>query len=204
MPEPARHSRRSDVNREHLVNAAAALFWNRGYSGTSLADIARQSGVPLGNIYYYFKTKAAIAEAVGAMLQDQTRDALEMINAEHDAPADRLVSLFRLFAAANQARTENGCPIATACHGFGADAPEASKQAAGAFALLQDWIAANLVAIGQDLADAHRQAETWLALWQGGIALAHGQKDQALLERITDRLVAEAADFRSNRVDRQA
>ena len=198
MAEPAGMQRRSSANREHLVNAAAALFWSRGYTGTSLADIARRSGVPLGNIYYYFKTKAAIAEAVGRLLADQTRAALAMIDAEHDEPADRLAGLFGLFSAANQARTERGCPIAAACQGFGEEAPEAARQAAGAFQLMQDWIVDTLIAAGMDRAAAHGQADSWLALWQGGIALAHGLKDQALLDRMTDRLITEARSLEAS------
>ncbi len=192
MSESVAVQRRSGANRERLVNAAAALFWSRGYDGASLADIARQSGVPLGNVYYYFKTKAAIAEAVGQLLMAQTQAALAAIDADHDEPRARLSSLFALFSVANEARTERGCPIAAACQGFSADAPEAARLAAGAFQLMQDWIADNLIEAGMDRAVAQGQADTWLALWQGGIALAHGLKDQALLDRMTDRLIAEA------------
>jgi AcrR family transcriptional regulator len=46
------------AKREALVLAAAELFWMRGFEASSLADIAEASGVPLGNVYYYFKTKA--------------------------------------------------------------------------------------------------------------------------------------------------
>ena len=193
MPDTAAMQRRSGANRERLVNAAAALFWSRGYDGASLADIARQSGVPLGNVYYYFKTKAAIAEAVGQLLMDQTRAALTEIEADHVEPRARLGSLFVLFSVANEARAERGCPIAAACQGFRGDAPEAARLAAGAFQLMQDWIADNLVDLGMDRAVAQGQADIWMALWQGGIALAHGLEDKALLDRMTDRLIAEAA-----------
>jgi AcrR family transcriptional regulator len=142
------YTRRSQANREHLVNAAAALFWTGGYAATSLADIARRSGVPLGNVYYYFKTKAAIAEAVGELLQDQTREALRTVAVEYDNAPARLAGLFRLFAAANPARALNGCPIASACRNFSAEAPQAAATAGGAFALMRDWITANLARTG--------------------------------------------------------
>jgi AcrR family transcriptional regulator len=35
-----------------------------GFEATSLADIAREAKVPLGNVYYYFKTKDEIGEAI--------------------------------------------------------------------------------------------------------------------------------------------
>jgi len=191
------YARRSEANREDLVNAAASLFWTKGYAATSLADIACQSGVPLGNVYYYFKTKAAIAEAVGQLLRDQTRDALDRITAEHGEPPARLSALFALFAAANGARTQSGCPIATACRNFSAQVPEAAKLAGSAFTMMRDWIAANLVSAGQPEREARDKADGWLARWQGGITLAHALQDQALLDRITDRLIKEAGALKA-------
>ena len=197
MAQPTGYARRSDANREHLVNAAAALFWKKGYAATSLADIARQSGVPLGNVYYYFKTKAAIAQAVGQLLQDQTSDALKTVAAESKAVPARLVALFQVFAAANPARAQSGCPIASACRNFDGHAPEAMKLAGGSFALMRDWIAANLASMGLPQKQAQDQANNWLARWQGGITLAHAMKDQALLDRVTDTLIEEAGALRS-------
>jgi len=43
--------------RTRLINTASKLAHEHGFNQTTLADIARDSGVPLGNVYYYFKTK---------------------------------------------------------------------------------------------------------------------------------------------------
>ena len=50
--------------RERLIESAAKLFHQAGFKDTSIADIAKDSGVPLGNVYYYFKTKDDLAAAV--------------------------------------------------------------------------------------------------------------------------------------------
>ena len=50
--------------RSRLVNAAVGLAYQNGFGATSLADIAREAEVPLGNVYYYFKTKDDIGEAI--------------------------------------------------------------------------------------------------------------------------------------------
>ena len=44
--------------RERLIAAAAQRIYEQGVEKTTLADIAAAAGVPLGNVYYYFKTKA--------------------------------------------------------------------------------------------------------------------------------------------------
>ena len=50
--------------RARLVEAAVNLAYRQGYTRTTIADIAKESGVPLGNVYYYFKTKDDIATAI--------------------------------------------------------------------------------------------------------------------------------------------
>jgi AcrR family transcriptional regulator len=50
--------------RSRLLNAAVDLAYQNGFGTTSLADIAREAEVPLGNVYYYFKTKDEIGEAI--------------------------------------------------------------------------------------------------------------------------------------------
>lgn len=40
-----------------LLEAAKTLIHKQGYNLTTPADIAKAANVPLGNVYYYFKTK---------------------------------------------------------------------------------------------------------------------------------------------------
>ena len=54
----------SAEKRAELVTAAKLLLHEQGLHRTTLADVASRADVPLGNIYYYFKTKDSLAEAV--------------------------------------------------------------------------------------------------------------------------------------------
>src|ERR1700733_10212564 len=56
-------ARRND-KRERLIEAADTLFHQQGVSNTTLANIATLADVPLGNVYYYFKSKDSIILAV--------------------------------------------------------------------------------------------------------------------------------------------
>lgn len=56
-----------------LLSAAARTFAARGYGGTSMRDIAQDSGISLSGIYYYTKGKAALlfeiqTKAINALL----------------------------------------------------------------------------------------------------------------------------------------
>ncbi len=51
-------------NRDRLIEAASALFHQRGYDGTSLYDIQAATGVARSNLYYHFGSKLELARAV--------------------------------------------------------------------------------------------------------------------------------------------
>src|SRR5579864_6002548 len=54
----------SPLKRERLIEAAKEQFYRNGIARTTLADIAQRAQIPLGNVYYHFRTKDALIEAV--------------------------------------------------------------------------------------------------------------------------------------------
>jgi AcrR family transcriptional regulator len=60
-PQPAPSSRgrqsRGAATRTRILDAAGALFAQRGYAATSIADICEQAGVTKGAFYYHFTSK---------------------------------------------------------------------------------------------------------------------------------------------------
>src|ERR1700737_5121025 len=50
--------------RSRLIQTAVKLAYRHGFRTTSLADIAEAAKIPVGNVYYYFKTKDEIGEAI--------------------------------------------------------------------------------------------------------------------------------------------
>lgn len=51
---------RKDRTRRAILDAAGALFLERGYARTTTAEIARQAGIAEGTVFNYFPAKAAI------------------------------------------------------------------------------------------------------------------------------------------------
>ena len=80
---------RKTDKRERLVEAAKTLMHQKGYNQTTLADIAEMAEVPLGNVYYYFKTKEAIAETVINNLHNELKARLAAFE-QNDTPLERL------------------------------------------------------------------------------------------------------------------
>ena len=171
--------------REKLLDAAAEAFWINGYGSTSLADIATNSNVPLGNIYYYFKTKAAIAEGVSEIFIAETRQSLEEINQKHKDPINRLIAFINLLRESAESRAKLGCPLASGIRDFSDCVPTALTKTNEVFDTLVTWLS-QVLKDAQDK-DAKRHARIIITRWQGSIVLSHGSGSrQFLMEALDD------------------
>jgi AcrR family transcriptional regulator len=54
----------AERTRQIVLDTARTLFAERGYAGASLQDIADAAGIGKANVYYYFRTKAALLDAL--------------------------------------------------------------------------------------------------------------------------------------------
>ncbi len=173
--------KRGDRRRTALVQAAARLFWVQGYSGTSLADVAKAADVPIGNLYYYYKSKAELAMAVASLFVSQTEALVESVCTESDNSRTRLKFLVARLRETQGERIAYGCPIAAACRDLRETAPDASEKAAQSFSILIGFIGQELGRTGLRPSLAMAKARSVVADWQGGIALAHGLNQPTIL-----------------------
>ena len=56
--------KKGEESRQRLIECAAELFWKNGYSSTGISEILKQTGLPKGSFYFYFKSKDDLAAAV--------------------------------------------------------------------------------------------------------------------------------------------
>lgn len=59
-----RQSERREATREAILVAAASLFGENGFAGTTIDEIATMAGVAKGAVYHHFSSKELIFEAV--------------------------------------------------------------------------------------------------------------------------------------------
>jgi len=55
-----RRQREADNRRMEILEAAQRLFWQKGYTATSIPQIAREAELAPGTIYLYFRSKEAL------------------------------------------------------------------------------------------------------------------------------------------------
>lgn len=174
-------TKRGAMRRARLLAAAANRFWQFGYGSTSLADIAGDAEVPLGNVYYYFRTKQDIARGIADIFVAETEAMLAEIAAAEPDPRRRVLALLRKLSESNASRVKHGCPIALAVRDFKSGAPDASWRAAEAFDLLIGFIGRELQRSGARPSTALARARGIIVEWQGGIALSHALGDATVL-----------------------
>ena len=99
--------------RDRLVNSARFLFWERGFAGTSMADLLAHAEVNSGSFYHFFESKEALLRevlegylaALRPMIVDpayaQTSEPLERIFAILAGYRDRILAT----------DSKYGCPL---------------------------------------------------------------------------------------------
>lgn len=86
-----------EERRESIVDRAAQLFADKGFSETSVADIARSCETSKSLIYHYYKSKEEILYAVMSSHVDQLIEDVENAASSGKPPAQELQLLLRSF-----------------------------------------------------------------------------------------------------------
>lgn len=167
--------------RAQLLAAADSRARRQGLSATTLADIAEEAEVPLGNLYYYFKTKREIAEAViderahhGRGLRRQWDETLD--------PRARVEAFIQMVVDRRHDLALEGCPVGSLCTELRKHDADLAGQAAMMFSELLEWLTAQFRAMGQGARSAEWGLHT-LSCLQGATLLANALDDPSIIVR---------------------
>lgn len=103
---------KSQETREKILREAAALFNQYGYSGSSMSDIMRVTGLQKGGIYNHFKSKDELAlQAFDFAIEGMRKQYLTVLKGKHSA-VDRLKAVISIFSnLAENPPIPGGCPL---------------------------------------------------------------------------------------------
>src|ERR1043166_8441388 len=93
---PQRWSRRKEARPQEILDAALAVFAEKGFAAARMEEVARRAGVTKGTIYRYFPSKeelfkSLVRVAIGGTLEQVTAFA----SAYDGSPRELLVSVLR-------------------------------------------------------------------------------------------------------------
>lgn len=170
------------TDRDAVIDAALELFRLQGYHDTSMADVAKATGLLKGSIYHYFDGKEALAAAALERVIDETRDKIFAI-ADNDAmsEAERLTKLTdaaeRYFI-----EREGGCVIGNLALELGDSIPAIAGSIHRYFANWETALA-RLLTARYGAAKARELARDAVARAQGAIMMMGIHKDPSVLRR---------------------
>lgn len=172
---------RKTDKRVRLIEAAKVLIHQKGFNQTTLADIAQEADVPLGNVYYYFKTKEAIGEAVIERRAAENNEFFGTLNEITD-PKARLLALLQFTTEDLELTARYGCPVGGLCQELGKQGGSLADQAAKLLHDLLTWCETQFrtFGFGDKAAD---YALNLVSNIQGIYLLTHTFKDPKLATR---------------------
>ena len=178
-------TRREQGKRDRLVAGARELIHQQGVEATTIADIARAADVPVGNVYYYFKTKDELVEAA---IAGHTNDVHAVLNSleRHRTPQARLKALLRALTDQTELAARYGCPLGSLCSELDKRTDGLDQTAAQMLRLPIDWAEQQFRLMGRR--DARDLAVAMIASYEGIALLTNTFRDPELMTREERRL----------------
>ncbi|MBY0407877.1 MAG: TetR/AcrR family transcriptional regulator [Rickettsiales bacterium] len=174
--------------RDRLIDSAAILFHHNGLTSTSLADIAKHADIPIGNVYYYFKTKEELALAAVSKRKEQFSAAYALLEEHIPDPRQRLIEAIYYFEKVRDEYTRFGCPIGKIISDAGSEKDNVVQTAGEVLEDFVAWAERQFRQLGHG-ADAKRYAVSLMAGVQGATVMAKAMRKADIISDEIARLV---------------
>jgi len=104
---------KSSATRERLIHSARYLFWERGFAGTSMADLLAHAKVNSGSFYHFFDSKEALLrEVLEGYLHALRPMVVDPAFATTDEPLERIFAILAGYRERILATdSKYGCPL---------------------------------------------------------------------------------------------
>lgn len=172
-------AQRSD-KRIRLISAAKELFYKQGFNNTTIADIAKLADVPLGNVYYYFKTKDEICDAVIKELSIEINGILTKFSGLSTAE-ERLFAVIDYYQSRAEDVARHGNIFSNLVQELSRQNSQLVTKANEILSALINFLAEQFKNLSNSEADAKQNALKFLASLEGMQVLALSFQDSAIL-----------------------
>lgn len=187
---------KGERTRQRIVAQAAPVFNTYGYSGTSMAELTRATGLEKGGIYNHFPSKEALALAAFDYAVGVVGERIGAAVAGKERAADRLLAMVGFFADyVERPPVAGGCPILNTAVEADDTEPALRARAQAAMTELQKLIGVTVkqgVARGELRPDADPRAVAAVltATLEGAIMLGRLYQDPAQMQHVVAHLTA--------------
>jgi TetR/AcrR family transcriptional repressor of nem operon len=172
--------------RTRLIETGMKLAYQRGFREASLADIAEAAHVPVGNVYYYFKAKEELGEAVVERLLAQFRELQEEWD-RLSSPKERLFAFVDNIQRSKDQIVLRGCPLGGLCLELHKEGGALAKKSAVLYTDPMVWLEKQFRGAGHG-EDSRKLAVHVFSAFQGMAAVAYGANDPEVVVTEVKRL----------------
>ena len=172
--------------RARLIETGMKLAYKQGFRETSLADIAEAAHVPLGNVYYYFRTKDELGEAIVERRLAEfraLRDEMDRLS----SPKERLFAFVESIHRNREQLARGGCPLGGLCSELRKEGGTLAKKSAALYTVPMTWLEEQFRALGREK-DSRELAVHFFSAFQGMAAVALGANDREVVVMEAKRL----------------
>jgi TetR/AcrR family transcriptional repressor of nem operon len=178
---------RASDKRERLVEAGRQLIHGKGFGRTTLADIAEASGVPLGNVYYYFKSKEELLAAVTDAHEDDFRARAAEFD-KQPLPRERLLAFLDSVIDSRDSLARYGCPVGSLSQEMNKGETESRARVNQGLILRAQWVSEQFRSMGR--VDAQELGVWLIGSVQGVTLMANALRDPGVVDRQINQLKA--------------
>ena len=172
--------------RLRLIEAANQRVYRQGFNQTSLADVAADAQVPLGNVYHYFRTKEALGEALIHTRSNNFRALRDQWD-KLPAPKDRLLAYIQMTIDASEMLAQGGCPIGSLCQELHKQGGPLADKAAGMFTEALGWLETQFRQLGKGTESADLGVHL-MSVLQGAALLTNSFKKTGYIVNEANRM----------------
>jgi TetR/AcrR family transcriptional repressor of nem operon len=185
---------KGEQTRQRIVAQAAPVFNIYGYSGTSMAELTRATGLEKGGIYNHFPSKEALALAAFDYAVSMVGERIAAAVTGKTSAVERLMALVDFFAAyVDNPPVPGGCPILNTAVEADDTEPALRTRAQAAMTDLQKLIGVTVkqgIAAGELRPDTEPRAVAAVltATLEGAIMLGRLYQDPAQMQYVVAHL----------------
>jgi AcrR family transcriptional regulator len=166
MPRPKSN------RKQQLTDVAVGVTYRQGFRQTTLANVAEAGGVPLGSVYYYFKSK----DQLGAAVIDRLAEQYETLRDGWDSngePRAAISAFIDMTIGNGEALSRFGCPIGSLASELGKSDEALARSLADVFRRTRGWMQTKFEALGFAPQTASGHALHVLTVLEGASLLSH-------------------------------
>jgi AcrR family transcriptional regulator len=123
---PPTQTDRGEATRRRIVDVAIRHFLERGFAGTSLNDVIRDTGLTKGGFYFHFPSKAELAIEALETVRTEWRNEVLASAGYHARAVDQIVAMVRAVGA-HKDTAPSGTQIGRLCQEL-ASQPEVAER----------------------------------------------------------------------------